>query len=52
MASDFIPKHLPEACALRYGILSLSHIQVDQPEYTPEDGNKGTRFSLRLVPQL
>lgn len=34
IAGDFIPMHLPETCALRYGILSLSQKQVDQPKYT------------------
>lgn len=52
IAGDFIPMHLPETCALRYGILSVSHKQVDQPKCTSQDGNKGTRFSLRLDPQL
>lgn len=52
MASNFIPMHLPETCALRYGIQSLSHKRVDQPKYTSGDGNKGTRLSLRLDPPL
>lgn len=50
IAGNFVPMHLPETCALRYGIQSRSHKQVDQPKYTSWDGNKGTRFSRRLHP--
>lgn len=50
IASDFIPMQLPESSALRYGILSLSDKQVDQPIDTVEEANKGARFSLRLDP--
>ena len=47
MASDSIPMHRPRIVALRYGILSLSHKQVEQHRYTLQGSNKGTRFPLR-----
>lgn len=51
IAADLIPMLLPGTSALRYGILSLSHKQVDQPQSTSWDDHKSPRSSLRLDPQ-